>query len=280
MFLSALCCGMVQAQEPAVMELSHCGGEVATTGNIGQAGEQYVSAATYFTADEVGRFAGNEIVAVRAGLASKLNVDELTVWIRASLDGENLAECTVTDGIVKGWNELTFETAYGITEEAGLYVGYSFHQKGACYAVSAVGGQMDDGCWVKFGDNDWADYSEEGMLSVEALVSGENLPEYDLALLSVSAKESYPLDTEMPVQLIVRNLASCDITGFDVTCEIDGAEPYTTHIDTQMAYNEADTVDFSFVPDLHETAEGKVMTVTIGKLARYAALMYGADLFI
>ena len=266
LFLSALCCGMVQAQEPAVMELSHCGGEVATTGNIGQAGEQYVSAATYFTADEVGRFAGNEIVAVRAGLASKLNVDELTVWIRASLDGENLAECTVTDGIVKGWNELTFETAYDITEEAGLYVGYSFHQKGACYAVSAVGGQMDDGCWVKFGDNDWADYSEEGMLSVEALVSGENLPEYDLALLSVSAKESYPLNTEMPVQLIVRNLASCDITGFDVTCEIDGAEPYTTHIDTQMAYNEADTVDFSFVPDLHETAEGKVMTVTIGKL--------------
>lgn len=134
LFLSALCCGMVQAQEPAVMELSHCGGEVATTGNIGQAGEQYVSAATYFTADEVGRFAGNEIVAVRAGLASKLNVDELTVWIRASLDGENLAECTVTDGIVKGWNELTFETAYDITEEAGLYVGYSFHQKGACYA--------------------------------------------------------------------------------------------------------------------------------------------------
>lgn len=255
------------------LALGYCDGQSTTKGSITSSEKDvWVSAAIYIPAGTVSTYAGNHIDSINAALASKLNVDTLTVWLRSSLDGDNLAEGTITSGgsqkIVKGWNKVGLSTPYNVeTTDKGLYIGYSFHQKGASFAIAALTSACKNALFVQLPGEEWQDRSSEGTLCVEGLVYGDRLPKLNVALQSVDAQSVYVIDKgTMKITGSVKNLATQTVTGFDVVAAIDGVdETCTAHVDASLAYKQ--TMDFSVTvkPAITTTGEGRV-TVTIANL--------------
>ena len=67
-------------------------GQVATQSNYEASGRTWVDAAIYLPPTKIKMYKGSRIVEIDAGLASKVNIDSIRVWIRTSLTGPNLVE--------------------------------------------------------------------------------------------------------------------------------------------------------------------------------------------
>lgn len=255
----------LQAQVSS-MRLGYCDGEVATKGQIGVSGENVVEAAIYLPESTLKLHAGNLIESINAGLAVKLNITSLTVWVRSELNGENLAEGSA-ESIKKGWNDVMLSSPYEIEGDKGLYVGYTFSQKGSAYGISTVGEYQENAIFVKLGtESEWETPSDKGLLSLEAMVVGENLPKYDLELVSASFKENYPMDTQLPVTIEVKNVASYTITGFDVNFTVVGFEPIISHVDCNLEYDAKETFVLEIKPEIKEVKNGVNMNVALVNL--------------
>lgn len=259
------------AQADGQMRLSYCKGQVATSSNIGTQGENTVEAASYIPADMVSYYQNLRIVGINAGLASKLNVVSLTVWVRSELDGENLQEQTIDTGsgqaIVKGWNNIAFDNIGSIATDKGFYVGYTIRQKGSCYAISAVGSDHDGGLYVNTGSS-WEDKCGAGLgtLSIETIIEADNLPTFDLAATAIELPNRVQKGKTATVKLLVGNVASRTISGFDLICKVNGLEEITHHIEKEILPCSEDTITFDFAPTFDERQKNVGMTVTIDKL--------------
>ncbi len=262
--LSIILCTVSSAASAEVdsLCLTHCDGQVATSGTIGTSGEQVNSAATLFTADDLTGFEGNQICTIRAGLASRLNVDEVTVWVRTDLDGPNLAQGTVTE-LTKGWMDIDLETEYTIPEATALYIGYSYHQKKAAKCISLIEEQREGGFYMQTADNAWEDKSDQGLLSIEALVKGDHLPQLDLDLLAVNTPANYVVNNELSFTLTVKNRAAATVTGFTSDVSVNGQLLTSLHCDCQLAYGETQQFDLAFDPGLTDKEVGAQLEVSI-----------------
>jgi len=260
------------AGHAAAVTIGYCNGEVASSTSIQMNGKGWTECGIKLQASALASYSGNSITAVRAGLVARVNVDTLRVWVRETLDGENLAEGYITRSgdqkIVKGWNEVKLDTPFEISEQVGdVYVGYSLHQRANVQAVSVVGEGVNGACFMKLGDADWQDIVEQGALSVEALVEGENVPERDLGISDVLVSP-WPNGgaTALRVQATLHNYGSEDITGFTLACSTEGISPITVRLDTAIASTITKKVTFIIRPSI-ETDEETPWTVTITGLA-------------
>lgn len=209
---------------------------------------------------------GNEIRSVRAHLASKLNVDTLVVWVSQSLDGDVLASDTITTH-AKGWNTVDLTRPVAITEEMQeLYVGYSYHQKSTCKALSTLqGGTAGQTCFVRADQDAWQDFGSDYTACVEALVYGDNLPKYDLSLTALEVQPHYVVDDgRLTLTATVRNNATVTISSFDAVCSISGIEEqYTAHLTEPIAYGEEKTYEFTIAPEAIQTMDPADRTITV-----------------
>ena len=264
---------VASAQEVRGLTLGYCNGQVASKGVIGSSQKDYwISGAIHIDKGDIMTYAGCHIDSIRAGLASKLNLDSLVVWVRSSLDGENLAQGSLSaKALKKGWNNVKLNQAYTVADQLsdGLYIGYSFHQKASSFGLSVVTPGVKNGLFVKMGNEAWADRSDEGVLSIEALVFGDKLPKLNLELKSISVQPVFVVAKgQLKVEATVKNLAAQTVTGFDFTTAISGiGETYTAHVDTTLAYKEEKTVSFTVTPAITtaDPAE-RTVTVTLSKL--------------
>ena len=241
--------GLNDADDAAsTFNLGYCGGEVATKSTYGDMGNEYVSAAVYIPASMLGGMGGAEITKIRAGLATRLNIDELTVWVRTSLDGDNLAEGQLNrkqTRVQQGWNEVGLATAYIIKEQQeGLYIGYTYHHTGLANAVSIVGTTpAGTAFFKKNSDAPWQDISTEGAISLEAVVSGTMLAQWDMALRSASLSPDLNAGpTAYKLTADVANMGTSDVNGFDITISTDGLDDVTTHVSQSVASGKMQTV--------------------------------------
>lgn len=175
------------------VRIGYCNGKVNTSSSVGASGKTWVEAAIYLPAKLLGSYSGNSITQVGAGLAAKLNIDTLRVWVRSSLSGENICQGEILKSdLVRGWNNVSLSSPYVITgTEKGLYVGYSYKQRGssAVYGISYVDGSVENAFFAKLGtDADWKDMSQTGALCIEAVVSGDKLFTYDVGISNQTAK--------------------------------------------------------------------------------------------
>lgn len=257
------------------LNVGYCNGFVKTAGTTGFSTTEkdtWVSGAIFIPKDKIGVYAGNRIDSINAGLASRLNIDSLRVWIRTSLDGEDLVSGGISNTtktkLAKGWNRIGLTTPYNIEKTGeGIYIGYSFHQKGASVGLSVVSLPQPNALFVKLGSNaEWTDRSSEGAMAIEGLVYGDNLPKYNLVLKSVSTQPVYVIEKgTLSIQATLRNIATATITGFDAQCSIDGITDttYTAHIDEAIAYNEEKTVTFVVNPTGITGSDPSTRTVTV-----------------
>lgn len=247
--------------------LGYCDGQVKTGATDGFSisdADQDISAAIFIPRSVAKVYAGCEIRQINAGLASTLNVETLAVWIRSTLDGEDLAGATLSKSsdpaIKKGWNSFTLPASYTIPSDTrGFYIGLTFHQKGNSVGLSVVQDLpvVENSLWVKLGNNaDWTDRSPEGILPLEAIVTGENLPKVNLTLTALKVQPSVSISNgEIAGSVTVANRAEA-VTGFDIICSVnDRQDTQVVRADATLAYKESK--EFPFTLSFEGLAEGE-----------------------
>lgn len=224
----------------------------------------WTSCAILLKEERIKSLSGNQIQEVKAALTSKLNVDSLAVWVSESLDGPVLSSDTITT-MQKGWNTVKLSKAVDITNGMkNLYIGYSYHQKSTCKAMSCLEtGVPGFSCFTRSGNDEWKDYSETLTACVEANVYGDNLPKYDLSLVELTVPKNYIVDKgNMELSMLVRNNATVTISSFDAICSFDGTdEKYTAHCTEPIAYNESKLYTFTIEPKCIQTMDPEERTI-------------------
>ncbi|MBQ3630839.1 MAG: Omp28-related outer membrane protein [Prevotella sp.] len=270
--LLAIC--MAGNAQNNALTVGYCDGQMQTSTNQAFGTKEkntWVSGAIYLPAGDVKTYAGSSIDSIRVGLAQKLGISEMKVWVRETLDGENLVEASIEKAsILKGWNVIKFDTPYTIPADntTGLYIGYSTYQTSSNYGMSVLDNPQQNALWVQLGsDAEWVDRSAEGTLCLEAMISGDQLPLHNLRLMSLTAPEVYIIKGgTMTVTGIVKNVALQTITGFDVETRFDCTDKvYQSHVDLTLAHLEESEFSYVIEPAIYQTGEGTI-TVTITTL--------------
>ena len=253
------------------ISLGFCNGEMASTTSYQLTGKGYVSAALRLPAAALRAYAGNELTAIRVGLVARVNIDELRVWVNNSTMEETLVQGMITRNttpkIQKGWNEVLLDEPLMITDDTDdLFIGYTYHQNATVGAVSLVGEAMDYTSFLKMGDEDWMDISDKGVLSIEALISGDHIARYDYGFQSVQIAPNPSVSpTALSVKAVVHNYGTESPAWFSVLCQTDGIKPISLTLHEAIPSTRSETVTFGFDPGI-ETDEQTLWTFTIGEL--------------
>ena len=256
--LSAVICLIVMATAAWGADgvtVGYCNGQVTRTGTTGVDGDTWVSAAIRLTPEMLAPYAGGSISTVRVGLAARTNLDEVRVWLRSSLTGDDLAQGSITTdsepAILRGWNEVALTVPYNIISGETLYVGLSYKQRAASNALSVIAGAAPEGAfWFKGGDDaEWTDRSSEGMLSLEAVVTGVNVAQWDVELLSAEGR--FNSQGEIVVTTLVHNVGTQAVEGLTLAATVVGTgERHSMLFDGRTIESGASqSVELTFKPE-------------------------------
>lgn len=258
---------MVKATEG--ITLGYCNGQVTRTTTITIDGESEVSAAMLLTADMLSPFVGNQISGVRAGLAARTNIDELKVWVRRSLTGENIAEGMVSTSeteIARGWNEINLDVPYTIVSNEQLYIGMTYKQRATSNALSVVPGSVQNSFFLQLNSSvEWEDRSTDGILSIEAIVTGDNLVQYDLELLSATA--TYNAAGGIDITAVVHNAGTKAVEGWTMTSKVgNNVETIVTDFNQTLEKGGNETINFTISPMTEYVGKREKLSLEITNL--------------
>jgi len=243
------------AANAASMNLGFCNGRIASEG-ISKVGNARIEAAVILPGSLLKQYAGAKVTGVRIGLVTAEGITSVEGWIRNSLNEDNLDYGAVATPQA-GWN--TASLSKGVTIDGSpLAVGFSFSQEKGVKCISLVGESFDDGRWI--GKNGkWEISKSKGVVSVELIVSGDNIPETDLAISGLTG-DMMPVASgnDLQFSIDVINPSNDVIDGFDIIYSIDGDRPVTSHCGTTLNYGETASVEFtvsnaSLSPDVAHT---------------------------
>jgi len=256
--------GVASAHNVAV---GYSNGQVAETSPYKISGKGHVSAAVYITPEVYQRYAQCDIMGISVGLASAKYCDSLTVWMRESLDSDDIVTKTVKRSganIDQGWNNVLFDTPMPL-EGKSFYIGFTYHQSYKDGAVSVVGEPRPNTSYLKRGNlANWEDISSGGVLSLELLVGGDNMPPYDLKVVSATATRG--ADNVVNVVTNIINNGSKAATEYDLTFSAEGYN-YVKTISTPIASG-ANTKVSTILYDVPEAVGFDLpLTVTATRIA-------------
>lgn len=262
--LVCTCLSLSAAAQKDTLAIGFCNGEVATSTEHKIDGKCWNEAAVYLPKSVLSAYKGNVIAGVRAGLVNVLNTDSLITWVRSEKEGKNLSSALVIrktgkNNVVKGWNKLVFDKPYTITgDEDGLYVGYSIRQKASVEIISTVGNPHIGTSYIKQGTDGWKDISQEGVLSIEALVTGDNMPEYDLGIASATIVPAPSVSpTALKVTLSAHNYGTKAVSGFTLSLDADNLGSFSSHISQALESTADASITYTVDPGMANDADTK-----------------------
>lgn len=255
LFVAVACLGLFPAGAEEFV-LGGCGHKIASSGYGSDAAGE-ISAAMYIPGSKLRSLSGNDISRLDVGFSSRINLRNVTVWVRKSLDGPNVAS-TVVERPAQGWNQITFAAPYRIEAGVdGLYVGYSYENSGSSHPVSFIGNGSEYTSYFRLNGGLWENMSERGALSIEAVVTGSNLPQYDLSLVAANIYPSIAdAENYYVVAGSVSNLALKDVAGFSLVISKNGEVAGECHV--PVTVERGATVSFSHGFSAAFTLEGEV----------------------
>lgn len=260
-----------EANAQGSINIGYCDGQESAMSDISfNTDNAWGHAAIQLTPEQLSSYVGGDITGARVALVSRVNLDSLCIWVKNSLDGEPICADTITSSsnpkILRGWNETTFNTPHRISEGETLFVGYSYKQRSPVATVSYVDAVADGAFWIKLGDEGfWTDMSDKGALSVEAVISGNSLPQYDMKMKSASAR--WQNDGSVIVEATVRNNAMQTINGFSLNTSIqDFDECFTNVFANVVAPSEEVTVFYMIKPSASDVGTVHPLIVSIAEL--------------
>jgi len=162
------------------------------------------------------------------------NATDCKIWVRDSLNGENIAEVEFTPST--SWISGTFETPVTLPS-TGVYVGYTF-TIGSWYSdydytpIVYCSKVVKNGFWVKskYKGGTWENQSSSGALAGQILISGGNLATNRVAVEDDVDDMVTVVGKEIPVTLQLTNLGTNGVKSIDYTYTLDDAE-YEGHAD-------------------------------------------------
>lgn len=190
--------------------------------NVSMNGAQTLEAATQILGEDLARFSNGKISGINVGLSTRYNVSSVRAWLRNSLTGEDIASAEITPGsnpsLKDGWNAVKFDTPVNIESGKNYYAGYTMTLTKVS-SIAIIGrqtGSHAESCWLKVGNGEWTDYSEDyGLLTVELLVQSDNLPQYDLELTRATSFDTYITnDKNYTVQYDIHNAGVKSVTSY------------------------------------------------------------------
>ena len=188
------------------------------------------------------------------------NIVDAKVWVRSSLDGENIAEAELTSfgGSATTWSEGAFD-AVALPEE-GCYVGYSFtlstwYSDYDYTPVIYVKKDAAKSFYLKQPDEtEFADKSGMGCLALQVKISGDNI-KTNAASINDDLDDVVALvGNEVIVTPTLKNLGTAGISSIDFTCDLNG-ETKEGHADLETP-----------IENMYQT-QGTV-TLNLGTLAK------------
>lgn len=225
--------------------VGYCDGAIAGNGSgtvTGQSGTNATIAEVIrIPASMLAAYQGLQISAVHAGMPEASAYPEaLTGWIAASIDGERMNTGTLS-APAAGWNTITLDQPYTITgNEAELWVGFEFVQPKKLNVISFAGETNADGCWV--GKNGkYTNFGTRGFgsLPVEACITGDNLPQHDLCVLSASTPYSItPLGDPIKMNVRIKNNALAIAEKPVIEFSLNGTLAYTYEYPGTLGYRD------------------------------------------
>ena len=180
--------------------------------------------AIYIPAEISKMYEGKQLSYVRVGLAAKAKT--VKVFVTKDLNGEYITTRTQRDQL-SGFNEIKFAEPWTIDGE-GFYIGYEFESDD--YALGSSTMYNENGCWADLGDG-WKNYAVEDhalALSIQAKISGDNLPKDYWLFCSndILAEAGKPFN----INFSIRNMGTAIGRRFQVAYSIDGGEEVTEEI--------------------------------------------------
>ena len=248
--------------------IGYCNGEAGSASKLKFDGaDKVVSAAIFIPSTYAATVAGNSVDAIRVALCSKLNVEEISVWVRESLDGADLAtgSLPIAD-YAQGWNEVALASPYTISEGCGgFYLGMTYRQSRKSGPISILETPHDNALFVKDGDVAWTDMSDKGILCLEGLVYGDALPQYNAELVGATVDTFFIISNgSLNGSLDVRNLGVETVRNLKVRMTADGMPDCYADADCEIPYGELHKVGIMFRPEIHEMLADRLdATLTI-----------------
>lgn len=182
-------------------------------------------------------YKGNKIHTIRVLLASTNFIEDGKVWIKKTLDGNNIVEKTydlTTAGAGK-WNDVKLDTPFELDGEE-FYIGYSFtltklQTNNDKYPIGVdLENQHPDGIYLKFADQKWGNFYGQnlGTLAILGVCKGK-FAQYDAMATNVSGTFMKAGDTGKMVAEI-SNAGKEEITSIDYELTFNGETKTHTNV--------------------------------------------------
>lgn len=226
-----------------------------------------VSAAIYIPDEIAGQLQGNKISKIRIGFNNPERRD-ITVFVKETLEGEDIYSENVGKLKVVGWNEVSLESPVEITGK-GFYVGFSYNyyfNNNVALALVDMKSENSNAKWLKLGDKAWnnTDLKGFGSLLIQIVTTGDKTVAYDLGMQDIIVPTSTKSGTDTEIKFVARNLGGKTVNGYDIKYSVDGKET-VLELDNTIKPMKTDTV--SVIVNINEQRFGthKIVATSIAK---------------
>ena len=230
------------------MEFGYCGDFV---GSLGFSMKGTFRALMKVTAADATKYAGAQITAAKVAIGTFSLNPNAQIIILKDLNGSEPVLAQGFKPTASTWNEVALETPYTLNGEE-IYIGYQISASSTQNYPFGIDDQVADENSDIVGYYDESSQSYQylhlgsqnfGNACIKVVLTGDNLPQYDLALQELGVKQYITTNTEFAITGTVKNAASQAINSFDVTYQVGDNEPitYTETLTTGLANTETYT---------------------------------------
>lgn len=248
-------------------ELQYCEDTILTA--LGQDYSETIyeqSAAIKLTEAQLNAFVLNRIIKMSVGLhgqdknAVSTQYSGLKFWIRAELNGEDIWSKEYTGDInLMSWNEMLLAPYFKIQEPVSdLYIGYTIQANGLIIGCDASQTPVKDGCYIyDCASKRWIQHTEMGNMCIKCVVSGENMPQNDAALVAIETAEYAKPNVGYTFVATIANRALEPLRSFDIVVKSGKNEYFRQNIELGKVLNRDEQYVF-FVKDVKLPKEGEI----------------------
>jgi hypothetical protein len=224
------------------------------------------SAAIKLTEAQLRGFAFNRVIKMSVGLhgmddnAVSTEYSNLKFWIREELDGENIWSQDYTGDIkLKEWNEIVMSPYLKLTPNTyDLYFGYTIEANGLIIGCDGSQAPTKAGCYIYDCDSRrWIQHTELGNMCIKCVISGENMPQNDAALVAIETAEYVKPNKAYTLVATVENKAMSPLNSFDFVVKSGKDEYHVENIVLASALERGEKYTF-FVNDVRLSKAGTI----------------------
>ncbi|MDE7414384.1 MAG: hypothetical protein K2N05_11455 [Muribaculaceae bacterium] len=250
--LSLALYGGICAQASDEILISYCGDIDAGFGEAGASVTPWIM----ISPEKLGPYQGCTITGLRLGLKSKAS--NVSVYFREDPKVSTNLYTQKAGTLTEGWQTITLDTPYEIRADKALAIGYkaSFNKAGG---AGYSNGKIDAASQVYVNTtSSWTEVN--GAFCIEAIVSGDNLPDNEMGIISLT-DGTKPFDSdETLLTAMVENLGTNPVTSLTYSLEIDGEKSSEITKEIDIPVNGKAEIEIS-VPSVGSGSHEVVMTI-------------------